>query len=130
MVPAQAEQLVKAHEAKLDLGKRHDAVLAAKDAALAASAADLDETRDAFTDYMAKKQEELVARTTALSKDVDAATTAAAAAADELDQIQEAFNAHTVETDTLIEAQGDELRKVRRALQTVGGAAIAAMKEV
>ena len=89
---------------------------------------EMQEVQAAFTDYMARKQNELMERTTSLQKDVDAAQADAEAKQSELDQIQEAFNEHTQQTDDLIEAQGDELRKARETLQAVGASAIAALK--
>ncbi|CAH0378025.1 unnamed protein product, partial [Pelagomonas calceolata] len=123
------DQLVKAHEQKINLINQHSVELRQADARTDAVREEMQEVQAAFTDYMARKQNELMERTTSLQKDVDSARSEAEAKQGELDQIQEAFNEHTQQTDDLIEAQGDELRKARETLQAVGASAIAALKE-
>merc|ERR1712094_39776 len=122
------ESLVKSHEQKINLINQHATELRQADARTEAVREEMQEVQAAFTDYMARKQNELMERTTSLQKDVDSARSEAEAKQSELDQIQEAFNEHTQQTDDLIEAQGDELRKAREPLQAVGASAIAALK--
>ena len=123
-----ATQLSKSHDAKLALQKEHDATLKSSYAELRQAEALLAETRAAFTDYMAKKQIELTRRTVELEKriaDGDA----------ELDKVKGDFaelaatlNAHVEDTDELIERQGDEIRKQRKALASVAALAESAAK--
>ena len=109
------DQLVKAHEQKINLINQHSVELRQADARTDAVREEMQEVQAAFTDYMARKQNELMERTTSLQKDVDSARSEAEAKQGELDQIQEAFNEHTQQTDDLIERKVTDARKARRA---------------
>ena len=66
------DQLVKAHEQKINLINQHSVELRQADARTESVREEMQEVQ-AFTDYMARKQNELMERTTSLQKDVDAA---------------------------------------------------------
>ena len=123
-----ATQLSKSHDAKLTLQKEHDATLKSSYAELRQAEALLAETRAAFTDYMAKKQIELTRRTVELEKRIAEGDAELDKVKGDFAELAATLNAHVEDTDELIERQGDEIRKQRKALASVAALAESAAK--
>ena len=122
-----ATQLSKSHDAKLAMQKEHEAALRSSYEELKRSEALLAETRQAFTDYMAKKQIEMTDRTVALEKKLEASDAELEKVRDDFQELATTLNTHVEETDDLIERQGDQIRKQREALASVAALASGAV---
>ena len=87
----------------------------------------MQEVQAAFTDYMARKQNELMERTTSLQKDLDSAKAEAEAKQGELDQMGGLQRAHPTNRRP-DRGAGRRARKARETQRAVGASAIAALK--